>query len=319
VPAQPSPRPEPLLPLGGGFSPFMSPTLGQMPVRADYRATWFPDEMVPGQSTHLGYVQQDLSASCPLWQDCVNEWSVSANVRSELFHTLAILPDTQQPFPQDLWSIRFGTTYRHEFANDWIAGGSVSVGSASDRPFNGLEEMTIGLNGFVRIPQGENNAWLFTLSYSTTSELPIPIPGVAFVWQPSDSFRANIGLPFQLMWRPSDDWTLDLSYMLLTTVHARANYRLCRSVRLYALYAWENESYLLNDRPSSNDRFFYVDQRVGAGAQYFLTPHASLDLSCGYVFDRYYFEGRSITNGTNFNRVDVGDGPYLSLDLRVTW
>jgi hypothetical protein len=195
----------------------------------------------------------------------------------------------------------------------------VSAGSASDKPFNGLEEMTIGLNGFLRIPQGQNNAWLFTLSYSTTSELPIPIPGVAYIWQPSDSFRANIGLPFQVLWRPSDDWTLDLSYMLLTTVHARATYHLCRPVRLYALYAWENESYLLADRPDSNDRFFYVDQRVGAGVQYFFTPRASLDVSGGYTFDRYFFEGHSITSGTSFNRVDVGPGPYLAVQFQVRW
>jgi hypothetical protein len=290
-----------------------------MPVRADYRVTWFPDEVVPKQPTHLGYLQQDFSASAPVWQNCANEWSFFTNVRSEVFHTLAILPDTQQPFPQDLWNIRLGTTYRHQFDNDWISGVSLSVGSASDRPFNGIQEMTVGVNSFLRIPQGEHNAWLFSLSYSTTSELPFPIPGVAYIWQPSDQFRANVGLPFQVMWRPWDDLTLDFSYMLLTTVHARATYRLCRPVRLYVSYAVENESYLLADRENSNDRFFYRDQRASAGVQVNFCPQASLDLSGGYVFDRFYFESQNGASNTSFNRVDVGDGPFLSLQLRIHW
>ena len=57
--------------------------------------------------------------------------------------------------------------------------------------------------------------------YSPTSELPFPIPGVAYVWQPADNFRMNIGVPFMVMYRPVDDLTLDFSYMLVRTVHAR--------------------------------------------------------------------------------------------------
>jgi hypothetical protein len=298
----------------------MNPAVGRTPFRADYRVTWFPSESVSLQNTNLGYVRQDFSLSFPLWQNRTSdEWSAAVNLRSEIFQTHAILPDTRQPFPDDLWNIRFSTTYRHLFDNGWIAGGSVSVGSASDKPFHSIDEMTAGVNAFLRIPSCEHNAWLFSLAYSPTGQLPIPIPGVAYVWQPSENFRANLGLPFQMMWRPVDDLTLDLSYMLLTTVHARATYRLCRPVRVYVAYASESEGYLLADRVSFNDRFFNVDQRLTAGAQIIFGPKASLDLSSGYVFDRYFFEGKNITSGTHFNRVDVGDAPFVSLQFQVRW
>jgi len=176
-----------------------------------------------------------------------------------------------------------------------------------------------GWFAFLRVPPGEHNAWLFSLSYSPTGELPIPIPGVAYVWQPSDDFRANIGLPLVVWWRPMDDLTVDLSYMLLTTVHAKATYHLCRPIRLYVAYAWENEAYLLADRPDSNDRFYNVDQRLTAGAKINFSPQTSLDLSSGYVFDRHFFEGKSITSGTHFDRVDIGPGPYLALQFQVRW
>jgi hypothetical protein len=298
----------------------MNPAVGHAPFRADYRVSWFPSESVSGQATNLAYVRQDFSFSFPLWQNGkADEWSAAVNVRNENFQTHAILPDTRQSFPDDLWNIRFSTNYRHLFDNGWIAGGGVSVGSASDKPFHSIDEMTFGVNAFLRIPSGEHNAWLFSLAYSPTSQLPIPIPGVAYVWQPSPDFRANIGLPFQLMWRPVDDLTLDFSYMLLTTVHARATYRLSRPVRIFVAYASETEGYLLADRIDVNDRFFNVDQRLTAGALINFSPKTSLELSGGYVFDRYFFEGKNITNGTHFNRVDVGDGPYLSLQFQVRW
>ncbi len=298
----------------------MNPAVGHAPVRADYRVIWFPAEPVVGQSSNLGYLQQDFMLAFPVWQNgSTDEWSVSANLRNETFHTHALLPDTRQPFPEDLWNIRFGTTYRHLFDNGWIAGGTVSFGSASDKPFHSIDELTAGINAFLRIPQGEHNAWLLSLSYSPVSELPYPIPGVAYLWQPSENFRANIGLPFQVMWRPIEDLTLDVSYMLLTTFHARATYRLCHPIRIYVAYATENEAYLLADRISSNDRFFNVDQRVTAGIQYVIGPKASIDLASGYIFDHHFFEGKNITSGTNFNRLDVGDEPYVSLQFRVRW
>jgi hypothetical protein len=302
----------------GGYSGFFGADVGHLPYRADYRATWFPNEEVKGQPTTLGFVRQDLSFSSPLWQCCPDEWSLSAQVRNELFHTAAILPDTGQPFPDVLWNIHLGTTYRHLFDNGWIAGGTVSVGSASDRPFNGLNEMTLGINAFLRIPQGEHNAWLFSLSYSTNSELPIPIPGIAFLWQPCEQLRMNIGLPFQIMYRPTDDLTFDVSYMLLTSIHARATYRVAPRIRVYGGYDYNNESYLPADRPDDRDRLFYYDQHLTAGLQFIVCRCAALDFSGGYTFDRFYFEGHSFSN-RNQNRIDVGDGPFLSADFRVRW
>ena len=298
----------------------MNPVVGFAPIRTDYRVTWLPAEPVVGQPTNLGYVQQDFLLSFPLWQCAkTDEWLATVNIQNDIFQTHAILPDTRQPFPDDLWNIRFGTSYRHEFDNGWISGGGVSVGTASDKPFHSINEMTAGVNGFLRIPQGEHNAWLFSLNYSPTSELPFPIPGVAFLWQPSEYFRANIGLPFAVMWRPTEDLTLDVSYMLLTTFRARASYRLYRRVRLYAAYAVEDEGYFLADRVSVNDRFYNVDQRLTAGMQYILTPKTALDFSSGYIFDHHFFEGKNITDGTGFNRVDVGDGTFVAVQLRVRW
>ena len=305
----------------GGLAGLFNPTLGHLPIRADYRVTWFADERVAGQGAHLGYWQNDAGLSFPLWQDCLNEWSASANVRAELFHTGAILPDTHQPFPDELWNVRFGTGYRHLFDNGWIGGASLTVGSASDRPFHSINEMTVGANLSLRVPQGEHNAWLFTLNYSTNSEVlyGIPIPGIAYFWAPSEWFQATVGLPFaNIIYRPLDDLTLELSYALLTNIHAKASYRFAPGWKIHAGFDWSNENYYLADRTDDKARLFYYDKRVTAGVQGHLAEHVTLDLSGGYSFDRFYFEGRRISDSHD-NRVDVADGPFVAVRVEVRY
>ena len=86
--------------------------------------------------------------------------------------------------------------------------------------------MNLGVNSMLRVPQGEHNAWIFSVSYSPTSELNFPIPGVAFSYNPSPQFHANIGVPFHMTWRPTDDWQFQASYMLIRTIHVKSQYRI---------------------------------------------------------------------------------------------
>jgi hypothetical protein len=177
----------------------------------------------------------------------------------------------------------------------------------------------VSASAFVRVPQGEHNAWLFSLNYSSNSEVlnGIPIPGVAYFYAPSDWFQATVGIPFaSATIRPTDDLTLQISYALLTTVHARAIYRVLPPVRVYAGFDTMVESYYRVGRLDDRDRFFYYDKRVAGGLQWFLSRQTSLDLSAGYSFDRFYFEGRRFT-ARDFNRIDVGAGPFAGLRVDV--
>ena len=313
VPAVPAPLAE-AGPFGNGMGRDFRPSV----YRADYRVTWFPNELVQGQNTHLGFVREDLNATVPLWHDDCNDFAATFHIRNEVFSTDAVLLNPPRPFPEQLWDVRFGGSYRHLFDNGWIAGASVSLGSSGDRPFENARDFTGSVNAFLTVPQGERNYWLFNLAYSSNSELPYPIPGIAFVWQPADNFRLHIGLPFQLMYRPIDDLQFDVSYMLLYTFRARTTYRIAPWLRVYASYDVGNEAYPLADRLNDNDRLFYYDQRVTTGLLFKLGQQMSLDLSGGYAFDRYYFEGQHLSD-SNGNRLTVGDGPFLSLQFQTHW
>src|SRR5205085_508689 len=98
---EPAPLPDNGNALSGPFGNSFGPMFGLAVPRVDYRAAWFPAERVEGQATDLGYWQQDLSASAPIWHDGPDLFALSAHVRGEFFHTDAMLPDTRQPFPDE--------------------------------------------------------------------------------------------------------------------------------------------------------------------------------------------------------------------------
>jgi hypothetical protein len=105
--------------------------------------------------------------------------------------------------------------------------------------------------------------------------------------------------------------------MPLTNVQARATYHVWGPVRVYTGFLWSNQGYFLADRVDKNERFLYYDMRAVSGVQANLGAW-SVDLSSGYVFDRYYTQtSNSSLNGAD--KVDIGAGPFLSLGVRLRW
>jgi hypothetical protein len=111
---------------------WLSPILGKDMVRADYRTTYYFDERVKEQPTDLGLTQHRLSLSVPVWRSPRDEWSVSASVRRQDFETDAILPDTGERFPEELWDVRIGAP---------TAIGSTTAGSAGRTSQSGRPAM----------------------------------------------------------------------------------------------------------------------------------------------------------------------------------
>ena len=54
--------------------------------------------------------------------------------------TNAVLPTDRTHIPHDFWDAQAGGGYVHQFGDGWSTGGAVNVGTASDRPFNSLNE-----------------------------------------------------------------------------------------------------------------------------------------------------------------------------------
>jgi hypothetical protein len=297
---------------------WVDPALGELMPRAEYRITYYPDRAVAGQGTDLRLLEHSTELSVPLFQSPRDEWSLAVEGRFQDIGTRAILPDTGERFPDELWDVRVRTGYRHRFENGWIGGLSLTVGSASDEPFASLDEVIVRAIGMVRVPHGERNAWLFSVIYASDQEFlgGVPVPGVAYVYTPSERLRAVIGVPFTTIEiRLLEALTLDAQYYPLRRVRARATYQLFRPLRLFVGFDWDNDHYFRADRRDEDDRLFYYEKRLTAGVRFDLR-HIGFRLSGGYAFDRFYFEGESYSDRDR-NRVDVDDGPFVVAQVNI--
>jgi hypothetical protein len=295
---------------------WLSPTLGQLQLRSDLRETYYPNERVREQGTQLKIFEERFGLSFPIWQNASDELSFSGSARYQDLDTTgntpAVLPATGVLLPGDLWEIKFGPTYRHKFDNDWIAGLNVTVGSSSNRPFHSLDEVTARGTAFLRVPDGERNAWFFTLNYSNYSEYftGLPVPGIDYLYAPSDRLTLVIGFPFtSLEWRPFEKLTVQVNYQPVRTVKAKLTYEVFRPLRVYAGFDWDDDWYLRANRHDKDDRLFYYEKRLTGGIRFDLR-HVGFELSGGYAFDRFYFEGDKYTN-RNENRIDIRNGPFV--------
>jgi len=282
-------------------------------------ATWYPDQAVQGQPTSLGMNREFIQFAAPVWSDGDDTVVVSSHVQSTNISTSAILPTTGNPFPSQLWNIWFGMNYFHVFENGMIGAMLVEGGSASDKPFSAARNDSAAGTGLLIIPQGDRDAWILGLQASTNSQVlyNIPIPGAAYLYSPNDGFQAIIGFPYSAVnYQVDEDFRLQFLYMFLTTVHARVIYQPDVDWQFYAGFDWANENYARADRQNSGDRFFYYEKRVLGGWQWWWSKHLAVELAGGYAFDRYFDESNGFSFSlSGFNRVNVGSGPFVTLQL----
>lgn len=283
-----------------------------------YGGMWVPGQAVHGQGTNLSLLRQDVSLFAPIYREDADTAAVGLGVRNSLFFTDAVLPDSGRDFPNQLWTIEAGVAYAHQWENGWTSGAVVSAGSASDKPFSKSNTLVASLALYTAFPAVDQDAWILGASYSPTSDFPYPLPLASYYWRPSDDLEVNIGVPFFLKWRFADSLTLEALYVPIRTVSLRVT---CHpeetpDIRYYAAFNWANESHFLADRTDDTDRFYAFERRLSAGVTFDLIYRLRLDVSAGYMFDRFYFQGKQYSD-RNRDRVDVGSGLFGALQLRL--
>lgn len=301
------------------FGKWLGPSIGGQKARVSYKRELYDKTTVSGSEVDLDLAQHDLSLSIPIAQDSEREWSLSAAQGIHDVDTRACLPSAGECFPDTLQKSSFGLTNRRLLKGGRIVGGHLSVGSASDRPFEGMDETTVQATGFLRMPHKETNAWFFFISYSNNREFlnHVPLPGCAYWYAPSRRFFVILGVPFvTLTMRPTDDTSLSISYLAIHTVRGSAKYQILKKLGLFAKFAWTNQSYYRADRLHHDDRLFYYEKRISTGVTIKLPREFMVEMTGGYSFDRFYFEAEDY-NERNRNRLDVEDGSFFSLNLHV--
>jgi hypothetical protein len=278
--------------------------------------TWLPAESLKDRPGSLGMNGQQLELGFPVRMEPGSIWLATAGVQRLEINTATILPDSGLEVPDQLWDIEAGLMHFRELADGWRAGGMIRVGSPSDQPYGAWRDMTVTLLAFLNVPSGERDAWNFSLFYSPTGQITFPIPGIAYVWRPSEQFQANLGVPFSLEYRPTEAFAVTASYMPLNNVQVLARQAWGPNWSFYAGYRTVNETFLLADRLDDEERLYLFDQRVTLGVERKLGYGWSLDLSSAYVFDRKLFQAEDFSGSRrDLLAIDAG----MAWSLQVVW
>jgi hypothetical protein len=280
---------------------------------------WAPAVAVDGQDDTLAMNAQFARVAVPIGvpEEGRPLWLAIAKFGRLELATDAVLPDSGQPIPDQLWLVETGFMHVRPLANGGSIGGSFLFGTASDQPYAATRDLTLMAVGFYNRPAARaDDEWSFSVFYSPTSQLPYPLPGIAYVWRPSERFEAKIGLPPALEWRPTDDWTFTANYFPLVNFNATARRRLADTLALLAFYRSDTEIYFLADRLQNDQRFFVFDQRAAVGLEQTLGRGFTLEATASYIFDRTLFQGTNFSSGRT-DVVNFDDG--LGLSLQLLW
>ncbi len=316
-----APAAEPVPGEGAGAGPprrrFETPYGSAAPVALG--GFWAPATDVVRQPASLAMNAQFARVAAPLVPPAEGRplWiGVGRFGRLELV-TDAVLPDSGQAVPDQLWLVETGVTHVRPQDDGSTLGGTFLFGSASDRPYAAGRDLTLMAVAFYQRPAAnDRDEWSFSAFYSPTSQLPYPLPGVAYVWRPDETLEARIGLPPAVEWRPTDDWTLSVNWFPLVNLNATARRRLGESLSLVAFYRTDTQIYFLADRLRNDERFFVFDQRAACGLERALGRGFTIELLASWLFDRELFQGTSFTSGRT-DVIELEAGPALS--LQATW
>jgi len=249
-----------------------------------------------------------------------HEFLVGASFSFWDVDTEAVFPNTADSFPEYFANPELRLAYKERIEGDKIWGASLTLGSPSDRPFASIHEVSLDATAFLRLPvQQSDDAWILLLNFANDrSFLPyVPLPGIAYMHRPSEDFTAFLGVPFMYVkYKPADRWTLTASYIIPRTVHASISYELSDEFSLHGGFDWSSDTFFRHDRNDNDDRLFYYNKTLSAGIRWDITDDLYLDLSGGYCFDRFFFEGEDYDD-RSFNRINIGDGPFIALRAAI--
>lgn len=302
-----------------GMMRSFSGELGNEAPMLQYTATGFPGRAVKGQQDKdFQMLENKVLFTVPMSQSKEHEWLLTGRMTAQSIRTQALLPSTAEAFPENLWNLGFGTAYRKRFDGGWIGGAAIDLGSASNKPYYSMDETTVSVNLFARIPHAGQNAWLLLLNYNNNREFlrHVPIPGLGYMFQKNKQYQIAIGVPFIFgEIRPwGGDFSMTFAYLPIRTVHGSVSYDVRKDLSLYGSFDWGNDEFFRAERTEKNKRLFYYEKRLTAGIRYQFNRHCFVNVGGGYAFDRMYFEGEDYSD-RDFNRLDIEDGPFARVQI----
>jgi len=288
--------------------------------RARYEQRRFGEADAAGQT--LSLEQHRLDLSTPLASSERSSWRAQASAGYDGIGTQARFPGGR-PLPNRLWNVSGGLSHSRKLENERNLGASLSVGSASERPFHRGRDLGYSLSLTYRLPgEAPESAWFLFLSASNTRGFlnHVPLPGFAYFFRAHERLRMMAGLPFvMLFWTPSDRWNVLAYYFPVSNAELRVSYGSPRSLQPYALLSHRTHNFRLSDRLDSQERLFQDEGLAQTGLVMPVARGVQADLGGGLAFGRRYFLATKVTQRNTAPGVRVANAAFGTVRLQAAF
>lgn len=260
---------------------------GLMPPALQKYAVKYSGTIQPKSGTH----QETLFISAPLHRGERDGFVVFT--ASEL---LDFYPD--QASTPNLYKIQIGGAYTHLYEGRKLLSLSASYGSASDKPFKDSTVNTIDSTALYSFSNSPTSNWLLILNYSNNRPFlnNIPLPGFAYTYMPSKTFRGTFGAPFaSIFWQFEDRWSVTSFVVVPWVMKTSIAYDLAPKKQIFVGADFNQMTYFQYGRANLKDRIFYDEKKAFFGFRSPLGEVLSLEIETGYAFDRSLFTAKKYT------------------------
>lgn len=300
------------------FQLWLNPRLNDFQFQGELNGAFYDEEDVEDQKEELEASRYSGRLQLKVGGTENSEWLAELGVKGRSLNTDAVFDESGRDLPDDLADIYLGLTYRRFLDNDWLLGQNLRFGSASDEPFDSIEEMYLEGTTFLRIPSGRSNAWLLFLNFDTNRQIPV-LPGAAFQYTLAENLATIFGVPIAaVFWKPDETTSLDIIYFPVKNLSATIRYKPVERWTFSLGYKWDQEFYQREDRDEWDDRIELEEQHVKLTAAYQVTDKVSFAVNGGYAFSRHLGEGNDYDDISN-NDIDIEDGWFAGTQVKFRY
>ena len=289
--------------------------------RISYDYTQFPARAVQNKGTDIRVRRQNISAYEAVSESENSKFAIAPSLSADEYDTTSHIPVTNESVPSTLWNPSVTAVYSHTYDKDSLST-AFTISSPSNRPYANWDVLGLNSHLVYRTPSGDKNQWLLMAQWSNTRNYLnwIPLPGVAYLWNQSDSFKAVIGIPFLGIWvSPFDKFSISAFFSVLSFAHVRAEYAINMMTKIYTQYRVDTKSYMLFDRDNIKDRLFNEETTLSGGIIFPVKKMASLDLGGGYAFKRRMFIDSRYSKKDHTRELDFDPAGYGQLKLSMAF
>jgi hypothetical protein len=213
--------------------------------------------------------------------------------------------------PQNLTDVSIAAGVSLGEYYDWTAGLTVGVGYAGDTPFGQSDAWYGKATLIVGKKLDEKTDLAFVLDYDGNRTIfsDFPVPGIAYRHQYDKTLSYTAGIPVSAVsWKPTNEFSLDVTWVFIDRFEARAEYALTPAWKLYGALESRQQAFHV-ESVGGNDRLFFQQKRAEIGVTWKPLAGTSFYAGGGYAFNGEFSEGWD-TSDSNLV-ADLSDEPYI--------